>query len=570
MIKIKASSLITKNIFLLAFLAVFITIVLSNPLVKQTFVYDPDEGYESIKAILLLKGFSLYHQIWSDQPPLFTVILAFWFKLFGFSIYAGRLLVFIFSILLLWAFYHTLKNLHSRICAWAGVIFLILSAAYLRLSVSIMIGTPSLSLSMVSIYCLILYRKSHSKDPLILSAILFAFSLQIKFFTIFLLPLFILEIIFSYPKNGKSNSLSSILLWLGGVLAVYLTVFFIFFHFNFTEAARHLFLPHLKQPNVPYSNFSLIAKMMITDYDILLLALIGIILIIKQRKRQFLLPVLWLASALIILMVWHPVWYHYYLLISLPLCWLAGIGISELFNNKKTFLFWITVSLIILAILRIPHKYTRMLESLEGKTSSSQTAVVKELLKYKPYTRWIIADNPIFAFYTGMQVIPELALISYKRSFINEEGEDFFLDILNKYRPELILLNNPHYYSLKIISYIEKNYTNVYQDGIICPVSAFIVRLFSYSKDPLSRLFNTLFSVREKYTLKEGFLNYYMWKANIKDSLEYKSPQGYYYLFPAFPHQHPFFSLTQKNKIILTTPLKLYLRKDIARKILKN
>jgi len=569
MIKIKAGSLITKDIFFLAFLVVVITIVLSNPSVEQTFVYDPDEGYESIKAILLLKGFSLYHQIWSDQPPLFTVILAFWFRLLGYSIYYGRILILIFSGVLLWTFYQTIKNLQGRICAWAGVIFLTLSTVYLRLSVSIMIGIPSLSLSMASIYCLSLYRKSHSKGPLILSAFLFALSLQIKFFTIFLLPLFVLEIVFSCSKNGKNNSLSSILLWLGGVLAVYLTVFFIFFRFNFTEAARQLFLPHLKQPNVPCSNFSLIAKMIITDYDIALLALIEIILIIKQRKWQFLLPILWLASALIILMVWRPVWYHYYLLISIPLCWLAGISISELFNNKKIFL-WIITSLIILAILRIPHKYTRMLESLEGKTSSSQTAVVKELLKYKSYTRWIITDNPIFAFYTDMQVIPELALISWKRSFISEEDTNFFLNILNKYRPELILLNNPHYYSLKIISYIEKNYTNVYQDGIICPVSAFIVRLFSCNKDPLFKLFNALFSAREKYTLKEGFLNYYMWKANIKDSLEYKSPQGFYYLFPAFPHQHPLSSLTQKNKTIPTTPLKLYLRKDIVKKILKD
>jgi len=533
MIKIKAGSIITKDVFFLAFLAVFATIVLSNSSVEQTFIYDPDEGYESIKAVLLLKGFSLYHQIWSDQPPLFTIILAFWFKLFGFSIYAGRLLVFIFSILLLWTFYHILKNLHSRICAWAGVIFLSLSTIYLRLSVSVMAGIPSLFLVMASIYCLILYRESHSRSLLILSATLFALSLQIKFFTIFLLPLFVLEIIFSYPKNGKSNSLPSILLWLGGVLAVYLAVFFIFFRFNFTEAARQLFLPHLKQPNVPCSNFSLIAKMMITDYDIILLALIEIILIIKQRKWQFLLPVLWLASALIILMVWRPVWYHYYLLISIP--------------------------------LRIPHKYTGMLESLEGKTFPSQTAVVRELLKYKPYTRWIVTDNPIFAFYANIRVIPELAVISHKRNFIDENSQDFFLRILNKYRPELILLNKPYFYGSKIISYIKKNYTNVYQNRIAFSAPVFNTWRFSYGKNPLFRLF----SIREKYTLEARFSNY-IWKANIKDSLEYKSPQGFYCLFLSFPHQHFPSSLTQKNKTIQTTHINLYLRKDIARKILKD
>jgi len=467
----------------------------------------------------------------------------------------GRVLTFIFSLLFLWAFYHTLKHLHGQICAWAGVIFLILSAVYLRLSVSIMIGIPSLSLAMTSIYCLTLYRKSYSRNLLILSAILFAFSLQIKFFTIFLLPLIVLEIIFSCPKNKKNNSvLCSALLWLGSVLTVYLTIFFIFFHFDFSEAARQLFLPHLKQPNVSYNNLSLIVRMIITDYDIAFLALIGIALIVKQKEWRLLLPVSWLISALMILMMWRPIWYHYYLLISIPSCWLAGISISRLFNNKKGLSFWITVGLTIFAILRIPHKYTIMLENLESKTSSSQTTVVKELLKYKPYTHWIVTDNPIFAFYADMQVVPELAVISDKRDFISKKDENSFLRILNKYQPELILLNKPYLYSPKIISYIEKNYTTVYQDKVTFSVPIFVEKQF--------KLFNILFSIKKKNAFEGGVLNYYIWKANIKDSLEYKACAGYYHFFQHLP---PYF--TQKNKAILTTFIKLYLRNDIAKKI---
>jgi hypothetical protein len=44
---------------------------------KETFEYDPDEGVNVIKASLYSKGFSLYDEIWSNQPHLLTYILSY-------------------------------------------------------------------------------------------------------------------------------------------------------------------------------------------------------------------------------------------------------------------------------------------------------------------------------------------------------------------------------------------------------------------------------------------------------------------------------------------------------------
>ena len=314
--------------FLFVVLFIGLILIIRTP-IRQIFEYDSDEGTDLMSSLLLAKGFSLYKQIWYEHPPLVPVILSYWFKLFGPSVHHGRLLILIFSGIFLWAFYQTIKNLWGSFCAFTAVVFLILSAGYLRLSVSIMIGIPALALAMLSIYYATLYKKSYSKHLLILSGIFIALSLQTKFFTAFLIPIIALEIVYT-----KKRFLSPLLLWLGSLLAVYLAIVIIFFHLDFRMFIQQLFQPHLKQIIVPGDDFSTIWRMILTDYDIALLALVGIISLIRKKKWQLFFPVLWLVIVFIILLKWRPIWYHYYLLVSIPICWLAAIGVSELFGSS--------------------------------------------------------------------------------------------------------------------------------------------------------------------------------------------------------------------------------------------
>src|SRR5579859_5817859 len=53
------------------------------------FQFGPDEGYEFMKAFLVSVGHPLYSEIWNDQPPLHTEILALLFRLFGPSALVG-------------------------------------------------------------------------------------------------------------------------------------------------------------------------------------------------------------------------------------------------------------------------------------------------------------------------------------------------------------------------------------------------------------------------------------------------------------------------------------------------
>ena len=449
-----------KSILLPAVLiSIFIFSALQKGSLEQAFEYNPDEGIDLMKAKLFLNGFPLYKAIWSDQPPLFTVILSWWFKLFDSSVYQARILILISSAILLFTFYQIIKLQWGNLCASIAILFLLLSAFYFELSISVMLGIPALSLAMLSIYGVMLFKKLAFKPLLILSGIIMALSLQTKFFTAFLIPIIILEI-------AKPRSFPLILLWLGTILTTYFGISTIFFHSNFSMFSQQLFQPHLIRI-LPDSNFLVIWKIILTDYDIALMALIGIILLLKQQKWKFLFPVLWLMIASAILLMHRPIWHHYYLFVSLPICWLAAIGLSELFHGKlkqgrfALILHWISICLIILTILRLPIRYNRIRESIEDEAAVKEHEIIELMSKYKKSTHWIFTDRPIFAFYADMLVPPELAVISNKRILTGNLQPDYIINILKKYTPEIILLDRFRDYNLKIIPYIEKNYYTV-------------------------------------------------------------------------------------------------------------
>ena len=432
-----------------------------------------------MKSLLFSKGFSLYKEIWSDQPPLLTLILSFWFKLFGFSVYWARILILIFSSIFLWAFYQTIKISKGAFCASLAVIFLILSTEYTLLSVSVMIGIPALSFAMLSILFLKHYKKYLSKYLLILSGIFMALSLQTKFFTSFLIPIILFEIIHDkqlYLKKERGKILPPAILWLSSLLIVYIFIALSFFRFDLQLFIQSLFQPHLLKSAFVGFRYSFLSKftMILNDYEIIIFAFIGIFLIIKQKKRELLFPFLWSAFALILLLNHRPIWKHHYLLISIPLSWLAAIGLSQTlcikiknknllkttFSNKLKIFFRCLAKGVLIALigLKLSAKYNKIHTSLWNKTTTGEKRAIELLLKYKKDTRWMFTDRPIFAFYTNILVPPELAVFSTKRRLIDNLTPDYLISVLSKYEPEQILLGRFKNYPPKLLSYIKKHY----------------------------------------------------------------------------------------------------------------
>lgn len=476
------------------FITLFICFVLINANIKQAFEFDPDEGTALEKAQLYLHGFSLYKQIWDDQPPLLTVILSYCLKLFGPSIYYARILILISSGILLWALYLIIMRLNGILCALITLVFLILSTNYLQLSISVMQGIPSLAFAILSIYYAIRYKEIAESTPLeiskptlnhnkfylklflILSGICMAISLQIKLITVLLIPIIFLGLILPGNTNPaaqkqKNSLFYTIIFWLTGFIAVNLILTIIFFQLDFNLFFYQLFQPHLNRLALERNNFTIISRLLFTDYDISLLALAYIIIVAQKRKKLFYFPVLWLATTFLFLIIHRPLWHHYYPLIAIPLCWLAAINFSDFIyaiigknpSDRKILLYWLTASLVILTILRMPIKYHRALESMNNATTIEERKIINLLCVHKNNTKWLVTDRPIFAFYSGILVPPELALISNKRILAKHFTENYLARLIAKYKPEQILLTRFKVYENKLQNIIKEDYTKIYQ-----------------------------------------------------------------------------------------------------------
>ena len=495
-------------------MSLYVGFVLAIRPVRQTFEFDYDEGLNLIKALLYSKGFSLYTQIWSDQPPLLTVILSHWFSLFGYSVFAARLLILLFSALLVWSFYQIIRYSLGMIPALVATLLLLTSWLFVRLSIAVMIGIPTLSLAMFSIYFLTLYKRHPRKIFIILSGGLFALSLQTKLFTVFLIPLMLLYLwdfkimdreannnlegkvspnpsptkrgVFNFslsPRSEGGSGVKSILskynlwylplLWLGTLLGVYVIIGILCHSLNYEQ----LFQAHLgedvKAGFEKFNNVDYLRYLMIQDLDYLFLALIGIWAIFLKKQREGFFPLVWLATAILLLLNHKPVWYHHYTLLAIPITWLAAYGVALIIdffptgwnsnfkslNIKKLILPGIAAAILILSMIAIPTKpIGRPARNIE---------VMNLVLKYKDSTQWLFTDRPIYAFYAGLPVPPEIAVISEKRFSSGNLTNDDLLTILQKYRPEQIVFarwTEKFKSDEKISAYIKENYSKTYEN----------------------------------------------------------------------------------------------------------
>jgi 4-amino-4-deoxy-L-arabinose transferase-like glycosyltransferase len=466
-----------KNFFLhlsiIFLIAVFIFAIRFKP-ITQTFEFDYDEGLNLMKTFLYLKGFSLYTQVWNDQPPVFTVLLSYWFRLFGHSIVAARCLVLLFSATLLWCFYQIICRSVGRVPALLATFLLFSSWGYIRLSMSVMIGIPSLAMAMVSIYFLRIYKEFYRPYLLILSGFFLGISLQTKLFTAFLLPFFFFEI-FNWnlremvpgKKQGK-EWLYILACWMGSFGIIYVLVgllFQQFFHYD------QVVQSHLKQPirtgELFYNNIGYLSQIIRQDYDYIFLGCIGILAVFLKKQRSGLFPLSWFIASALILLNHKPIWYHYYLLLSIPTCWLAAYGIVFLLDlitqnlkspNIKTLIFpcMVFLLLIVLAIATPTSSKGKPPKDLE---------VVKLVLKYKSSTQWVFTDRPMYALATGLRVPPEIAVMSYKRLNSGNLTSKDLVTVLQNYHPEQIVLDrwtSQIKSDRQLMFYINKNYSKTY------------------------------------------------------------------------------------------------------------
>ena len=163
-----------------------------------------------MKALLHARGYSLYGDVWNDQPPLMTVTLSALFSWVGVNVAAARVVVMLLAALLLWCVYLLARRTSGTVAAVAAVILLVLSEFYLRLSGALMIGLPALALATLSLTVLVLWRPTWWR--IVLSAAVMALALNTKLMVGLVGPACVVALLLAGQQAGERRWLRTGLL----------------------------------------------------------------------------------------------------------------------------------------------------------------------------------------------------------------------------------------------------------------------------------------------------------------------------------------------------------------------
>jgi 4-amino-4-deoxy-L-arabinose transferase-like glycosyltransferase len=456
--------------------------------IADAFQFSSDEGLELAKVDLYTRGFKLYDEIWNDQPPLPTVLWAAWLRHFGHSILSARLLTLSFGTLLLWAFVQSIWLTNGFIPALVGGIGLIISPHFVTMSTAVMMGVPALSLAMLSSYCLLRSHKSNRWLWLMGSGVCFAISVQLKAFTLFLVPV-LWGYLGLYSASSQPHAITpaqplpraiqlirqlpwdQFLIWLSTFTMVTLVMIRALPSPSAAQTVAAHFNGNLRDAAGWNDGIGKLLNFFVNDPDYWFLAFFGLWSLRRSKvldktdpavkasastlfNPSISFPILWLMTAFLVLL-WHrPIHFHYYLLLSIPLTWLAAIGINEAIKRRQPKikerwlnLRWTTISgvavfCIWFAALGIPVKSMVLLG--EGRyaawKSTQYFEALPPLLEHRSQTRWLFTDVLMYSFYTQLPVPPEIAVFSSKRLTAGNLTMMEVKDIFNRYQPEQVVL----------------------------------------------------------------------------------------------------------------------------------
>lgn len=442
---------------------------------------DFDEGVNLLKAQSLLSGYALYRDIWSDQPPLFTYLLAGILRFISQNVNLLRSFTLILACIFIWVYLEILVTTWGRLHAAVGFVLLVLLPRFLDLSVSVMIGLPAIVFATLSMGALMIWHRRSGNLWLVASAILMAFSVLIKLFTGFLAPIFLFGILIGgYYKNGGVRNWFQWLkpaLWWGIIFSVIfiIPIWVLVTPQNLGQLLNdHLIATALARYENDPSKW---LWTVLTDArPILILAVFGGIYTILKKRWLFLYPLAWMIAAFILLLNHLPVWGHQQLLVTIPAVFLAAvaggeslgslwgilhahvrIGRQNLMGLACVVLLGFAVAVRLPPVLSSFNNYPTF-KSPGFENTPSETQFLSLVIGYAPKTHWMVTDLPIYAFYARLAVPPDLVVFSSKRVETGQLTEEKVIETIQKYHPEQVLLGRAGVDLPRLQEFLKENY----------------------------------------------------------------------------------------------------------------
>jgi hypothetical protein len=456
---------------LLLLLAGFIFCLSLLPL-RTTVLMGGDEGFELSKALLYLKGYHFYTDVWDDHPLLHTVLVVQVLKHLSASVLGPRLLTSFFALILLASVFAVSRRVGGLFVAAMTTLWLMASPGFLELSGSCMMEIPALAPPVAALALLLAEgKRRHLKE--ILAGILFGAGLHIKFLGAVFLPLASLILWLRSRQAGlpaKSFAMSLL------VLSTSLIVSFLAVHILIGEGSYLLQISQSWESHfatvksLEYGSpedYPFPWSLLLKNWDATLPAILGVVFCCRQVRQTPLawVPLAWLALMLLVFLPHKPWWSYYYPYLSIPLGWCAALGIQSLIRYCRT-----RASLVLLLVYlagSLAWMGSRVFLQVRDVRNSPQlysALVLKAIEPLKPFTTFMFTDLPVYSFYAGIPLPPHLAVLSLKRFWSGQMTNERLLAELESAKPGLMVLasttKETPYHTL-----LQGEYRLVYEDA---------------------------------------------------------------------------------------------------------
>jgi len=446
---------------------------------KAGYEVNFDEGVNGIKALLMLNGHGLYSEVWSDQPPLFTAVLTGWIWLVGTELESLRLVSAGFGTLLLVSLFHLLRLSHGAVTGALGVCFLLFSGRFLRYCGALMVGMPSIAFEMLALALLVHAIVRDQRMLFYCSSVAAAAGVLTKLLAGSVLFAIVVAIGGAYWPKVRPIIRDLLLYGLGGLLSLAVLTLIVS-PSAFTDGYSQLIAPHLEaREATPSGGYRQLIDWMKIDFDFFFLACIGVALSFYRRKDEVLLPLTWFLTSFFLLCSHSPLWVHQYLYFSVPLIWLAAIGAGEvltLMTNASArqmlkerwsgmLLGLSALVVLVVTLSAIPAKHNRIQYALGKGGYQLDVNLVKAMELYQEKTRWVLTDRPVYALQIERPVPPKIAVSTWKRKQADLFDASDYIDALEQYQPEQVLLQRFKTLKRKLPEILAKEYDEVYRNS---------------------------------------------------------------------------------------------------------
>lgn len=421
---------------------------------------SPDEGHHLASAALHHAGFHAQAGAASATSPLLTQALSALQRVAPWDVEAGRWLVLASAVLLLVSLGALVARLHGRGAALWTVALLATAPWFVRLSVTVASGLPSLALALAALAVVVvaggpLWRR------VVGAGLLFALALQTAFSAVLLAPVLGLAVWLA-SEGGAPRSAWRVLAGLATTAVAGWVLVGLF--------AGQVGPPAWPAPGqtLPVTGGAWGVPEVLRVHALMAWAALagGLLVALGGRHRRTLwLPLLWLALAAVGLLAGGQTGDSTALPLLPPLAWLGGLAIDRALGGARSLAGrWGRAGALVAGLALLGGAVGLAWQSRTPEPQAAARGALQAQIGRAPAAgAWMVTDTPMLAFRAGFLVPPELNLPPTGRPKARALTAEQVIAAVERWQPQQVSLR--HETPAALLAHLDQRYLRVFEHG---------------------------------------------------------------------------------------------------------